>query len=209
MKCPNCGAEWNTNTRCCPTCGQTWENQTDKKEQKDYLKASVIVSISAGILAIIANPLSNNGETNFLFGILTTIIPVLWIWYGFGYCVQSLAWKKGYHIKFGWGYWFNIFALLYWGFVPVEPTYQVSLIKTAIRQVYYDNRPMQEAVSMFVQTVTEDAQLQEAVPMPAQTVTEDTQLCQRYCIECGAAIRSGGIFCSKCGTPVKEGEDKI
>ena len=37
---------------------------------------------------------------------------IIWGCYWFGYAIQRLAYRKGYTISLGWGFWFWIFALL-------------------------------------------------------------------------------------------------
>ena len=184
MKCTNCNMNWYTQIRCCPTCGQLCTDTTMKKSNGAYLILSIILTIVVFLLCVAIG----FDESQAMLVILISS-SVIWLWYACGYCVQSLAWRKGYNISYGWGYWFGIFAILYWGFVPVEPTLQASIIEKAIRQA-------QQPVNAQEPT--------QPMPVEVQKPTQTTPVEAQLCTSCGAKLKPGASFCSQCGSAVKQ-----
>ena len=109
---------------------------------------------------------------------------IIWGCYWFGYAIQRLAYRKGYTISLGWGFWFWIFALLYWGFMPIEPNFQANIIAHGIKKA----ESSEEALYTEGSSVASTAAAESII---------------RHCKSCGAELKPNAAFCSKCGTTVK------
>ena len=78
------------------------------RHKKGYMLACAIFN-GLGLLVCVLG-IANDKPNDIMLVTHGTII--IWGCYWFGYAVQRLAYRKGYTISLGWGFWFWIFALL-------------------------------------------------------------------------------------------------
>ena len=97
------------------------------RHKKGYMIACAILS---GLYLLMGLVAGLTGKMPDVTMAVTGVAIIIWAWYWCGYAIQRLAYRKGYTISLGWGFWFGIFALLYWGFMPTEPSLQILRRRT-------------------------------------------------------------------------------
>ena len=150
------------------------------RHKKGYMIACAIFN-GLGLLVCVLGIINDMPKDIMLVTYGTIII---WGCYWFGYAIQRLAYRKGYTISLGWGFWFWVFALLYWGFMPIEPNFQANIIAHGIKKA----ESSEEALYTEGSSVASTAAAESII---------------RHCKYCGAELKPNAAFCSKCGTTVK------
>lgn len=151
------------------------------RHKKGYMIACAILS---GLYLLMGLVVGLTGKMPDVTMACTGVAIIIWAWYWCGYAIQRLAYRKGYTISFGWGFWFGIFALLYWGFMPTEPNFQANIIAHGIKKA----EGSEEALNTEGSFVASAAAAESII---------------RHCKSCGAELKPNAAFCSKCGTTVK------